>query len=133
MKTPADKASNAPIEKALVLLREDLTLQISTGEHALEVHLNADMAYGLARALLANIGGNAPWAGRDDARVLEYTHDLAFSAARLVSLALAVPALTGEKQALLARELERAFAAVALLDVALITFDSEEKNAEPQT
>jgi hypothetical protein len=112
------RLENTPLEKALLTLRPDLTLQLAIGDRVLDVELGIDGAYGVSEALLANVADLEPWKGRPDAAVLERVHSLAFAAAQLAMSVLAGAPLPSDKQALVASTLERAFAAVTLLQMA---------------
>jgi hypothetical protein len=108
---------NAPLEKALLTLRPDLTLQMAVGARALDAQLSLEDAYGLALALLATVAELEPWKDRADAPVLAHVHGLAFMAAQLGLRTMRAPALSSEKQARVAVTLERAFTAVTLLEM----------------
>jgi hypothetical protein len=108
---------NAPLEKALLTLRPDLTLQIAVGERAHDVELSLQDAYGLALALLASVADLEPWKERADSAVLGQVHGLAFMAAKLALHTLTAPALAPDRQALVAVTLEQAFTAVTLLEM----------------
>ncbi len=113
------KPDNAPLEKAVLLLRPDLTLQVSAGTQALEVHLAADMAYGLALALIANIADLAPWQSHEDAQIYSDAHDLAFSALRLAARASTSKSIDKDIRALLAVSLPGAMAQLEILQAEL--------------
>ncbi len=104
-----------PLEKALLTLRPDLTLQLAAGDRAHDVQLDVAGAYGLAGALLATIGDLVPWAGRADADLIERIHTLGFSAVRMADIALRRQPIADEPRALVSPSLDAAFAILTLL------------------
>lgn len=115
-----DPMTSTPLEKALVTLREDLTLQVACGDHALDVQLDAGMALDLARALLANVNAQEPWTGRADANVLARANDSAFVLLGAVTAGLKSGEVLSPEDCLAASALlERAFVASSLLEEAL--------------
>lgn len=116
---------NTPLETALLTLRPDLTLQVAVGAVAQDVEFSVQDAYGLALALLAASADLEPWKGRADANVLARVHGIGFAATQFSQRVLSAPALSSEKQALVALTLERAYAAVALLEMLASTLPGE--------
>jgi len=74
---------NAPVEKVLFLLRPDLSLQFSVGDHAVDVNLSPADAYSLAVLLLANLQGLKPWLGHREGDLIEVVHSFAFVGAEM--------------------------------------------------
>ena len=111
-------------EKALIMLRPDLTLQVSCREQVIDVTLDASMALGLVVALLARIAPQQPWFGRADGAVLARAHDAAFTLTHAVAMSLSRPPLSAEATASAVRLLQPAFLAASA--IALVTFDEME-------
>jgi hypothetical protein len=57
---------NTMLQKALITLREDLSLQIAVAESSHDVELSPRDALGLAQALLAKSAALKPWEARPD-------------------------------------------------------------------
>ena len=125
-----------PLEKAIVTLRPDLTLQVACGDIALDVCLDVDMALGLATALLAKVESQQPWYGRTDADILGRAHDTAFTLIRAVTVALRSASLSAADQAAAEELLRPAFTAAAIfLDPAFVaaSFFEEALNGNDRT
>lgn len=116
---------NAPLKKAILTLRPDLTLQLAVGDLAHDVELTPADAYDLAMALLATMADLSPWAGRRDAMSIERVHGLGYEAMRVAALVQSVPALPTDKQAVIEIAVERALTALVLLEAIVPTLPGE--------
>ena len=105
---------NEPLEKALVTLRADLTLQVAAGDISLDVELGEDGAYGLAQALLANLERTVPWFGREDAYEIGQVHSVAFAALWFIHVALRGQPFNNEDRLKLRRACDQALVALVV-------------------